>query len=328
MGFAAKILADSISPDGFRITTWEATFPRIILAEVNTHCMLSRNSASSRAVPVQKRLASLVSDSFLPEVFGKNKGGMQPGEAIEGDDDTYARMIWLQMRDQAMKAAGKLAEIGVHKQYANRLLEPFLWHTAVITATDVDNLFNLRVNPMAMGEFQHIAALMKKVRDESEPRTLNYGEYHLPYVDPGEAFDLEVQNIEAWKVSVGRCARVSYLTQDGVRDPNEDVGLSDRLDTNGHMSPLEHVARPMSRSELVLTRSFDITLENGVTLRTNGPGVPKPGRIIGLENGEEFNIVAVRGPLHYAGKLNGWVSRRQFVRGEHDILGYRAAGAQ
>ena len=49
---SAKVIADSVSPKGIRLVTIECQFPRFILAQVNTHRVFSRNSASSRAIPI------------------------------------------------------------------------------------------------------------------------------------------------------------------------------------------------------------------------------------------------------------------------------------
>ncbi len=225
MAYACRILADSISVHGHRLTSFEVTFPRIVLAEVNTHCMLGRNSASSRAIPVAKRIVAVTEDPFIPEAFGRNQKGMQPGETLEGDDDIGARATWIHATHEMIRSADKLAKIGVHKQYANRLLEPFSWHTAVISATDLDNFFHLRVNPLAQGEFQRAAEMMMKARDESEPNETDEGSWHLPYVEPEEELDLVEQGVDVAAVSVARCARVSYLTQNGKRDVAEDLAL-------------------------------------------------------------------------------------------------------
>lgn len=313
MGYACRILADSISPARHRLTSWEVTFPRIVLAELNTHCMLSRNSASSRAIPVARRIADVSIDPFIPEAFGRNQKGMQPGEALDGEDALKAEYEWRVAKVNAVGSASRLADLGVHKQYANRLLEPFSWHTAVVTATDLDNFFHLRVNPLAQGELRKAAEMMRDVYENSTPRELGYGGWHLPYVEREETINLTLEGIDVVKVSVARCARVSYLTQNGVRDPQEDVTLYDRLVSSGHMSPLEHVARPMTETELQLTRAYDVSFNNGPMLRTGGEG-------IATLNG----ITAVRGPLHYCGKLNGWISRRAHVPGEWDIVGSRA----
>jgi thymidylate synthase ThyX len=134
--------------------------------------------------------------------------------------------------------------IGVHKSVANRLLEPFMWHTVVVTATAWDNFFGLRCNPMAQPEIRVAAEAMHAAYGESEPRKVGDDEWHLPYIqdDERDAMPVETQI----KVSAARCARVSYLTQNGVRDFEQDVQLYDRLTsaTPMHASPLEHVATP------------------------------------------------------------------------------------
>lgn len=336
MSYSCKILADSISPAGHRITSFEVTFPRIVLAELNTHCMLGRNSASSRAMPVlgyekngkyiPGRVDTVRSNPFVPKAFGRNQKGMQPGEALEGDDAYAAHLLWLKGAEFGATVAENLAKIGVHKQYANRLLEPFSWHTAVITATDLDNFFHLRVSPLAQGELRDAAVMMFESREASAPRLLNPGEWHLPYVDRDEELELQASGHTPWKVSVGRCARVSYLTQNGVRDPAEDVAMYDvKLLEPGHMSPLEHVATPMSPLELDITRAFDITINGGPALRVGMQNAPEIGERI-KDYGIRFEgrITSVRGPLNYCGKLNGWISRRAYVPGEWDIVGERA----
>lgn len=253
MGYAAKIVRDSISPDGVRLTTFEATFPRFILAEVNTHKMISKSSASSRAIPVKKRIDMILADPFVPEQFGKNRPGMQAGDPLDGEVALKSRDCWLQAMEESLVQASKLAEFEVHKQIANRLLEPFAWHTALLTATEWQNFFNLRCHKDAQPEFQTIARMMRGAYEGSLPSAVNYGEWHLPYVNPGEEFDALalggpdglVDDETVALVSAARCARLSYLTQDGVRDQKKDLALAtDRLLPSGHMSPFEHVARP------------------------------------------------------------------------------------
>ena len=87
MGYDAKVIKDSISPDGVRLTTLEVTLPRIVLAEFNTHRMLSRNSASSRAIPVRKRIDAVERDPFVPDQFGRNQKGMQASDILREQED-------------------------------------------------------------------------------------------------------------------------------------------------------------------------------------------------------------------------------------------------
>lgn len=255
--FNAKILIDSLSPEDARLTTFEVTFPRFILAEVNTHRMLSRNSASSRAIPVKKAIEAVEIDPFIPSQFGKNRPGMSwDANDVLGDEEAEeAKVVWEGALNDALHAAKALESLGVHKALANRILEPFKWHTALITATEWDNFFALRTHPEAQEEFRTIAMMMQTLYEENTPKRIPYGAWHLPLVDPFEIYgnarmpcDLTGYCYIDWdywkKVSVGRCARVSYLTHDGKRAPIKDVELHDRLLTNGHLSPFEHVATP------------------------------------------------------------------------------------
>lgn len=251
--YDCKILADSISPTGVRLTTFQATFPRFILAEVNTHRMLSRNSASSRAIPFKKQISMLDSDPFVPEAWPGEQKGMSGGEPLEGINAEMAEDEWNRAMEDAIRHATRLSERGVHKSLVNRLLEPFMWHTSIISATEWNNFLALRTEPDAQPEFRKIALMIEEALDICKPVELDYGQWHLPLVsddereaeamgftDPKEV----LEDFSYWReVSAGRCARVSYLTHDGVRDPVKDVELCARLISNGHMSPTEHQAQ-------------------------------------------------------------------------------------
>jgi thymidylate synthase ThyX len=232
MAYECRILADSISPLGVRLVTYLVSFPRFILAEINTHRMLSRNFESSRAVPVAKRIEAVREHPFIPEAFGSARKGMQAGADLDGLRDEQARDAWMDACRDACRSAETLALLGVHKQLANRVLEPFSFVSGVITATEWDNFFALRCHPDAQPEFQRLARMMRSARDASTPREIDFAEWHLPFGDPGDD----------WMVSAGRCARVSYNTHGGVRDPAADRALATRLQASGHMSPFEHAA--------------------------------------------------------------------------------------
>lgn len=249
--YEAKVLADSIA-SGVRLTTLQVTMPRFILAEFNTHRMLSRNSASSRAIPVEKRIEQVRADPFVPEAFGKNQRGMQAGTELSEADQVLARERWRAAALQACESAERLAASGVHKQWANRLIEPFCWHTVIVTATEWANFFALRCHPAAQPEMQVTAGLMREAMDGSKPVECPDGMWHLPYVDTSMG-DFEWARrstrehgsvgIALAKLSTARCARVSYLTHEGLRDVKADLGLHDRLFENRHMSPFEHAAQ-------------------------------------------------------------------------------------
>lgn len=278
MGFDAKVLADSQSPAGYRLTTLEATFPRFVLAEFNTHRVFSRNSASSRAIPIAKQLRRVLEEPYVPIEFGSNQPGMQAGPALDGEKKEAAEREWLRARDDAVRrvlglvtdpetAEGDLFDVleqveeatraknrpgewlNVHKQVANRLLEPFMWHTVIVTATEWENFWNLRCHTDAQPEIRLVAETMRDAAAVSEPEELAEGEWHLPLVRP-EDRDQAGSIEDLIKISAGRCARVSYLTHAGKRDLSADIELHDRLLESGHMSPLEHPARPLSAAEL------------------------------------------------------------------------------
>ena len=251
MAYSAKILKDSISPLGHRLTTFEVTFPRIVLAEFNTHRMFSRNSASSRAIPVEKMLSRVKDDPFVPQYWGKNQKGMQANAEVSDEDQMVAQTIWLCARDNAVQTALSLSRVGIHKQITNRLLEPFMWHTVIVTATEYQNFFALRCHPDAQPEIRRIAEMMRELYEGSTPTQLGVGEWHLPLIGDDET-DLFALGVEAVKqISAGRCARVSYLTHDGKRDPQADVELCERLRVSGHMSPLEHVACALDTNDVI-----------------------------------------------------------------------------
>jgi thymidylate synthase ThyX len=140
----AEKLADSQSEFGDRITTMLVTFPRIILAELNTHRMFSRNSASSRAIPFERMVKSVEENPFIPIAWQKDHKGMQGTEYFDIQHSEIFKSDWLFARSRAIDAAETLNKQGVTKQLANRLLEPFMWHTVIVTATEWENFFRMR----------------------------------------------------------------------------------------------------------------------------------------------------------------------------------------
>lgn len=247
MSYDVKILAHSIAA-GVPLITVQATYPRIIHSELMTHRVFSRNAASSRAIPVEKSIERVLKDPFIPEAFAKNVRGMQAGEALDDAAAAEAREIWLRACSDAAHRAGQLARLGVHKHWANRLLEPYSWITTVITATEWANFFALRCHPAAAPEFQKIAGMIYEAIRQDDPVELAPGEWHLPFVDPVifDAYGEPDENKERKlpietqvKLSVARCARVSYLTHDGKRDIEADLALYTKLvdASPRHLSP-------------------------------------------------------------------------------------------
>lgn len=257
----AKVIADSVSPTGDRVTTIEVTTHRFILAEFNTHRAFSRNSASSRAIPYQKMRAKALETPALPLSWPAEQKGMQGGEEAFPEAQREFEAVWLTARDKAVQVADQLHEMGLHKSVINRILEPFLPHTIIVSATDWQGFWDQRCHPDAQPEIRVAAEVMRDAYNASTPLELEWGDWHLPYISDEERgeFPLKTRGLDTGvyeglkllhinpllKISAARCARVSYLTHDGKRDVYKDIELFERLHTHTppHASPLEHVAR-------------------------------------------------------------------------------------
>lgn len=241
---SAKVVADSVSPTGSRLTTVEIECHRFIWAEVMTHRAFSRNSASSRAIPTSKLIQQVRETPAYPIEYGANQPGMQAGIPFNDSQTRTANIVWRKASEDAADRAEAMLAMGVHKQIVNRVLEPFMWHKAIITSTEAgwDNFFAQRISPLAQPEINVLAFNISIAMDESKPVELGYGDWHLPYVDTPAYSDSEGDR----KISAARCARVSYNTHDGERDVNKDLDLYQKLITADppHWSPLEHVATP------------------------------------------------------------------------------------
>lgn len=248
----AKIIEDSISTVGKRITTLQLTYPRFIHAELMTHRAFSRNASSSRAIPVKKMIAMVRDEPAMPIHWGANQPGMQAKAQLSDHNLGYAEDIWLRAARSAANYAEEMEQIGLHKQVANRILEPFQHIHVVLTATEFSNWFNLRAHPDAQPEIQELAMQMGDVMYRNEPKLVLPGQWHLPYVTEEERndgfFKANPDNaVLLRKISAARCCRVSYLKHDGsTASIADDIALCDKLagSTPIHASPFEHQATP------------------------------------------------------------------------------------
>jgi hypothetical protein len=313
---SARVIADSITEDGHRLTTFEATCWRPVLAEQNTHRMLSRNSASSRAIPVAKMLDRFASEAHHnPIVWPREQKGMQGGSGLEGEALLDAQDFWLELVSDVEDAVRAYVdshpdpENRLHKSLLNRWLEVGLWQTQIISATSWEGYFWQRCHKDAEPHIRAMAEALRDAYDASEPKPLQPSGWHLPYwaengghesdwddangmvYDPVESHEkMNQDRVEiAKRCSAARCARVSYLTQNGERDLSEDLLLYARLTSNRvgsedppHASPLEHVATPWPEN------SQHVVLPNGTKM----------------------------GPLPKLGNFTGWLQLR------HDVLGF------
>lgn len=240
----ARILADSINPIGVRLTSWLLTYPRMIHAEIMTHRVASKNAASSRAIPLAKMLKDVGGNPALPEKWGAEQKGMQSGDELQGWELQNCMDIWSEARETSSSYALQLHKTGLHKSICNRLLEPWMHITVLLTMADHGNWFALRAHPMAEPSFQVLAYRMLHQYIGSTPLPTPWGEWHVPQFESERKYTMYDATIEEkLKVATARCARLSYLTFDGKYSIEEDIALHDRLLASGHMSPFEHCAK-------------------------------------------------------------------------------------
>jgi len=275
MTISASVIADSISASGVRLTTFKLRYPRFIHAEFMTHRTFSRNASSSRAIPVAKMIEDLRRDPAMPVHWGSNQPGMQAGEEVNASLKSSCESQWLKSMEDCIRSAQMMYTLGgLHKQIANRILEPWAHINVVCTATDYANFYALRRHKDAQPEIKVLADAMWDAQQDSTPFGLAPGEWHLPYIDWKPAYNRLKSDSQDWmaaedqitghgvlrvvpqeeqvieilkKVSVARCARVSYLTHDGrPTSVEEDIALYNRLLGSSplHASPAEHQATP------------------------------------------------------------------------------------
>lgn len=251
----ATVICDSISEQGVRLTTFEIEYPRIVMSEFNTHRAVSKNSSSSRAIPVSKMLEHTKNINLKPIYFGSKKSGMQAGDELVGEDLQYAKSTWESALHSMVHSAKILDECGIAKEVCNRLVEPFQLVKVVCTATDWENFFNLRLHPDADPNICMLAYKMYQAMEESKPYELKEGEYHLPYVNVGWNgkgemcyFDEDFNSVEleqAIRLSAASCASVSYRTEGMTLEKADKIFDMLIKAEVVHSSPLEHCATPV-----------------------------------------------------------------------------------
>lgn len=315
----AKIIADSINEQGVRITTFVLTYHRFFHSEVMTHRKFSRNAASSRAIPSQKMIEDVMNNPAIPIFWGKNKKGMQAIEELDDvivkdfinqfniennyalhalinttensdalfdskvTDKKRALQIWNFAKNSSIAFSKALSFLGLHKQIANRVMEPFMNIKIIVTATDYENFFALRAHEDAQPEFRHLATMMLNEYNNSIPKKLHYGDWHIPFGEnisdekilnetlpyftqkyPSHNLFDPITDIKKM-IATARCARISYLNFEGSDDYNKDIDLCINLSESGHYSPFEHVAQAFDITESVYAGKIKT-----INLITNG----------------------------------------------------------
>ena len=255
MTISAEVVADSCHKDRpeLRISTVKVTFPRYILAEVNTHRVFSRSYSSSRAIPVKRMVANIRKDPAMPVHWGSNRPGMQAGAELTGWRLSAIKGLWLGGMWIMTSLALAAARVGVHKQVVNRMVEPWAHVTGIITSTEWANFFALRKHPDADPTFNALATEIYRALLISVPKKVDRDGWHLPFI----AIEDEIEQSRncnkrdtlsrLMTISTARCARASYANFDGKRSTyREDRELSEKLAASSppHASPYEHQATP------------------------------------------------------------------------------------
>lgn len=304
---------------GKMIHTLELEYPRSIHAQLLTHGVFSKNSSSTRAVPLHAAIKQL-RENPAGVIWTANQSGMQ-GNVIPESATIMPNRVMGLARESMIGFAEFLNDkfedggLGIHKQNAGRLLEPFQNIKIVLTSTEWENWDWLRIHKDAQGEIADLAAAMKQARDTAEVMELQPGEWHVPYVerrrentngagDYIEYFITDLENgattltpREAKKVSMSVCAQISYRrADDGLEKATKMEGML--VDGHKvHASPFEHQATPISestgdRQDPVNDARHINTWEEGIThLRRDG----------------QFG----------SGNFVGWIQHRQLVK-NHD----------
>lgn len=297
----AEIIAHS-THKGVEIITWRLEYPRFIHSEFMTHRVFSRNSASSRAIPIERMLETVMVDPAMPIHWGKNQSGMQAKEELQGNVLEDAKTNWIAAMLDAVEHSRVMHNLGVHKQIANRLTEPFQHMVVVMTTTELENWWWLRDHPDAQPEIGGVdgglAKVMREAYNASVPVELKPGQWHLPFVDvryddldySQEYFDENGKQIElqqALMISASCCAQVSYRKADGSLEKAENIYNRLIASEPCHASPIEHQALAFDAGSNEIEWHPD-TWPEGVT------HVDKYGNL-------------------WSGNLRNWIQHRQLI---------------
>lgn len=254
-GYSAKILCDSVNAFGSknsRLTTIVCTYPRIVHSELMTHRMFSRNAASSRAIPVNKQIKMINANYAVPYKLQKNQKGMQGGEELDEKSKFHTLCKWINAKNSAIDHVEEMLAYDPHKQICNRILEPFMWMTTIISSTNWNNFFAQRCTDKADPTLRHIAELIRYVVENNKPEPIGVEfdsvyKWHLPFIYHSPDRDELIASYkidDLRKIATARCARVSYMNHEGKYSPEDDLRLfHDNLLNGNHYSPFEHIAK-------------------------------------------------------------------------------------
>lgn len=257
---SVKVIKDSINENKNRLTTLELIYPRFIHAEMLRHRLFSRNVESSRAKPINKNIEECMHNPVIPRHWTMNQAGMVGKECTDLDIIQGMEFSYKMLAYGSAQVARQLADAGLHKQVVNRILEPYIRTKELVTASEWENFLKLRTAPDAEPHIQDLAHAIKEALDNSVPSLVLQGEWHLPYIEEKDedliSEYLNEKNLNEnyrigvkQRISAARCARISYKAYDGTTSIKKDLALFDKLYDGKHMSPLEHVATPLTDDE-------------------------------------------------------------------------------
>lgn len=239
-----------------KLFTFALRYPRMIHAEVMTHRVFSRNAASTRAIPVSKKIKKVWDSPAMPVEWGHNQPGMQASRQLTGMRLWFAKRLWVGASKLACIMSWTLSKIGLHKQIAGRPLEPFEFIDVVLTADDWDNFFELRTDSAAQPEIQVLAKMMQQEM-YSAGEEVNEVRWTLPFVDASETRTHQYDIVDLIAISAGRSATVSYGNHmNSMPDREKDMKLAGRLAKMKHMSPFEHQTYPTSEKHAGNLKGF------------------------------------------------------------------------
>ena len=271
-----EIIADSIAPNGKRITTLRSIYWLCIHPEHLRHGPISHSVASGRAIPISRTIEQVTDNPWYPSQYGKTHKGMQHSEVFTGDDVHELDKLWLETSRLMLEQVEKFNKIGVTKQLTNRLLAPWVQVRDVTTSTDYDAFLKLRLHDTAEIHIQELAVETLVALATSVPKKLEPGEWHLPFITDDDreyalytfkeqepesyTFPMEVEDAFARHnvsmadqllilISAARCAYTSYDKNKGKTRDAELTTAARKLLPYHHYSPFEHQARARNVSK-------------------------------------------------------------------------------
>lgn len=252
----AEVVADSINPWGDRITSFRLHYHRFIHAEFLRHRMFSNSVSSSRAIPVPKMMEQVQDNPATPIFWGKNQAGMKADVEVENTKESQE--AWQMGATRSVESAKLMHSLDMHKQVANRVLEPFQFINQVVTATDYENFYFLRIHGDAQPEIQELANVMFEAKEQSTPVLMREG-WHMPFIDEEMVDKFGIEDCK--KISASVCAQSSYRLADASLEKAE--AIYDKLVTSRplHASPFEHIAQPFTEAEMMARMDAQSFLE-------------------------------------------------------------------